>query len=424
MVSRRLATGAAVVGLLAFVAGPGTRAEPVRDVSPAVAEDPVAGLMRRLESGQVRLPAREGLGFVPAVMAALGMQPDSQALVFAKNSLQSVFISPRTPRAIYFNDRVYLGYIPQSDLVELIAVDPIEGLQFYTFRNIHAADPPRLERQPSMCGPCHGRGAEASLLISSVIPNKDGRPFLAVKDTGPVSTDHRTPLERRWGGWYVTGAHGSQRHMGNAVARLPFYPFDLEQDGTQNLMTLAGKVDTAPYPSHTSDIVALMTLEHQVRMTNLILRMGQRSRGARAGVRPDTPPAKTLDQDIEELVAYMLFADEAPLRAPVRGSSTFAASFQQRGPRDRRGRSLRDFDLNTRLFRYALSYTIYGAEFDAIAAPVRTQIYRRLYDVLSSRDASPAFARLSTAERRAALEIMRDTKRNLPPFWTRPAAAR
>jgi hypothetical protein len=257
-----------------------------------------------------------------------------------------------------------------------------------------------------------------------VIPGQDGRPFLAVKDTAPVATDHRTPLERRWGGWYVTGAHGAQRHMGNAVARLPFYPFDLEQEGTQNLMTLAGKVDTAPYPSPMSDIVALMTLDHQVRMTNLLVRMGQRSRGMPAPVRPGAPPAQTLEQEIEDLVAYMLFADEAPLRAPVKGTSAFAASFQQRGPRDGRGRSLRDFDLATRLFKYPLSYTIYSAEFDAIAAPVRTQIYRRLYDALSGRDTRPAFARLSTGDRRATLEIVRDTKRGLPRFWRGASAAR
>jgi hypothetical protein len=422
--ARHLAAGAAIVGLLAFATGTGTRAGSPHAVTPAVEEDPVASLMRRLESGQARLPARDGFGYVRGVMAALGLESDSQTLVFAKNSLQSAHISPRAPRAIYFNDRVYLGYIPQSDLVELIAVDPIEGLQFYTFRNSHTADPPRFERQSSMCGLCHGRGAAASLLLSSVIPGKDGRPFLAVKDTAPVSTDHRTPLERRWGGWYVTGTHGSHRHMGNAVARLPFYPFDLEQEGTQNLMTLAGKVDTAPYPSPTSDIVALMTLDHQVHMTNLILRIGQRSRGARAAVGTDSPPAKTLDQEVEELVAYMLFADEAPLRAPVKGSSAFAASFQQQGPRDRRGRSLRDFDLGTRLFRYPLSYTIYSAEFDAIAALVRTRIYRRLYDVLSGKDASPAFARLSTEDRRAALGIVRDTKRGLPSFWARASAAR
>ena len=121
-----------------------------------------------------------------------------------------------------------------------------------------------------MCQICHGRGVNASLTVSSVIPGKDGRPFLAVKDTGPVSTDHRTPLEQRWGGWYVTGTHGAQRHMGNAVARLPYYPFELERENTQNRTTLSGKVDTSPYPVATSDIVALMTLEHQVGAVNRI----------------------------------------------------------------------------------------------------------------------------------------------------------
>ena len=113
----------------------------------------------------------------------------------------------------------------------------------------------------------------------------------------------------------------------------------------------------------------------------------------------------------------MLFAAEAPLRAPVEGLSTFAATFPQRGPRDKRGRSLRDFDLDTRLFKYPLSYMIYSAEFDAIAAPLRMQIYQRLYDVLTGKDKSPVFARLSAGDRRAVLEIVRDTKPGLPRFW-------
>ena len=190
--------------------------------------------------------------------------------------------------------------------------------------------------------------------------------------------------------------------MGNALARLPFYPFNLEQDGTQNQTTLAGKVDMARCPAATSDIVALMTFDHQVRMTNLILRVAQRS---------------DLEKAIDELVDYMLFVEEAPLAGSVTGVSTFATSFAARGPRDRQGRSLRDFALERRLCKYPLSYMVYSEAFDAIPTPIRTRIYRRLYDVLIGKDTAPRFGRLTAADRRAILEIVRDTKRSLPAFW-------
>jgi hypothetical protein len=415
-VTRHLWAGIVVLAFSAAAFIPAVSAQSTKGNVGRAPDDPVARLLGRLETGRARLDARlDRRGHLASLMTALAIRDDSQTLVFAKNSLQSALISPRTPRAIYFNDQVYIGFIPQSDTIELIGVDPVDGLMFYTLTT-GGPGTPRLERQLTACAGCHGRGDRAALTISSVIPNRDGRPFLAINRTGPVSTDHRTPFERRWGGWYVTGTHGSQRHMGNAVARQPFYPFDLEQEGTQNRATLAGKVDMSTYPAQTSDIVALMTLEHQARMTNLILQTGQRSRAPRTSA-IDDEAAKALDAGIEELVAYMLFADEAPLRAPIKGVSTFSVTFPERGPRDTRGRSLRDFDLHTRLFKYPLSYMVYSAEFDAITAPVRTKIYQRLFDVLTGKNTSPSFARLSSADRLAILEIVRDTKPNLPGFW-------
>ena len=116
------------------------------------------------------------------------------------------------------------------------------------------------------------------------------------------------------------------------------------------------------------------------------------------------------------MVKYMLFADEAPLKAPVTGVSTFTKTFPQRGPRDKQGRSLRDFDLKTRLFRYPLSYMIYSAAFDALPDMARERVYRRIFDVLTGKDQSKTFARLSAENRRAALEILRETKPNVPAY--------
>jgi len=224
-------------------------------------------------------------------------------------------------------------------------------------------------------------------------------------------TDHRTPLEDRWGGWYVTGTHGGMRHIGNAVGHDSAHPEVLDLRETLNLTSLEKKFDTRGYLSGLSDIVALMTLEHQTRMTNLMIRTGWEARIA-------DPLAKAqYETDLESLVTYMLFADEATLQSPIVGVSTFTKTFPKRGPRDRQGRSLRDFDLQKRIFKYPLSYMVYSEAFDGLPDQVRVRVYRRLYDVLTGRDQSDKFKRLSPDDRRAVLEILRETKRGLPGYF-------
>jgi hypothetical protein len=204
---------------------------------------------------------------------------------------------------------------------------------------------------------------------------------------GAIITDHRTAFADRWGGWYVNAAHGEQRDRANAVSTDPAAP--------EELHPLTMKFAPRGYLSSTSDIVALMTFEHQTQMTNFITRLGW---VARMGERP-------LDSDLEALVSYMLFADEAPLRDPIEGVSAFTKTFPRHGPRDSHGRSLRDFDLHTRLFRYPLSYMIYSRAFDALPDPVRTRVYRRLHDELAAH------------KREDVIDILRETKPALPDFW-------
>jgi hypothetical protein len=225
-------------------------------------------------------------------------------------------------------------------------------------------------------------------------------------------TDHRTPLSGRWGGWYVTGTHGSQTHLGNNTNLVdPVRSGGPSTLPTQNLVSLSDLFDTSRYMVPTSDIVALMTLEHQTRMTNLIIRIGW---DGRLGT-----PADKLNPEIEEMLKYMLFADEEPLREPVKGVSTFTETFSRRGPRDPQGRSLRDFDLRTRLFRYPLSYMIYSAAFDGLPDQVRDRVYQRLYEILTGADPSKTFAQISPETRQAILEILRATKSNLPAYWSK-----
>lgn len=373
------------------------------------ADDAAQRLADQLAHGAA-LDARSGpLGFLPALLDRLHVGTDSQMLVFSKTSFQAARISPGHPRAIYFNDDVAVAYVPGAPTLEIAAVDPTQGPVFYTMTV--AGDRPSIARGAT-CLRCHqgpNTAGVPGVYVGSVIPGPNGAPL---RDESAIVTDHRSPFAERWGGWYVTAARGEQPDRANAVASNPADPGTLVRDARQNLTTLAGLFDPAGYLAATSDIVALMVFEHQTQMTNLMTRVAWDARLARL-----KPRATDFDGDVEDLVEYMLFAGEAPLTVPIEGVSTFAKSFPARGPRDRRGRSLRDFDLKTRLFRYPLSYMIYSAQFDALPGVARDRIYRRLYDVLTGAPGADPFAHLSAADRAAILAILRDTKTNLPGYW-------
>jgi hypothetical protein len=375
--------------------------------------DPVAKLSKRISSGQVKLDyAAGGLGYLPALLKQLDVPVDSQVLVFSKTSIQAERISPRTPRAIYFNDDVAVGYVQNGDALELAGLDPVRGVYLYTLDTPKAAKVEFGRR--SDCTRCHEGPptlAVPGLMVSSVHPRTDPREGHG----SSFITDDRVPIGERWGGWYVTGTTGSQTNYGNNVELVDgLHPGGAAAEGTQNLTSLSEFFDTSRYLAPTSDLVALMTLEHQARMTNLLVRIGWDARIALYDKKWDDAQ---MNSEIEEMVTYMLFADEAPLKAPVAGVSTFTKTFAARGPRDRQGRSLRDFDLRTRLFRYPVSYMIYSAAFDNLPDKARDLVYQRIYDVLSGKDQSKAFARLSAEDRTAALEIVRETKSNLPVYW-------
>jgi hypothetical protein len=380
-------------------------------------EDPVAKLNQRLAQGKAKLDFRtDGLGYLLSVLENLGVNPDSQMLVFSKTSFQAAKISPKNPRALFFADDVMVGNVRGGDVLEFAALDPKQGFVFYSL-DIHRTDTPRFIRRDS-CLQCHQIPASLGvpgIMVGSVYPDATGMP---ASRAGNPTTDDRTSIQDRWGGWYVTGLHGGMNHKGNAVALNPSHPDVLETRGTQNLTSLAGKFDPAGYVSQISDIVALMTLEHQTRMTNLIIRAGWDARIAEQEGKTAEPATRVrIDSDVEELVDYMLFVNEARLFDQFKGVSTFSKTFPERGPRDKQGRSLRDFDLETRMFRYPLSYMIYSAAFDAMPDMIREPVYRRLFEVLTGKDHSEKFARLSDKDRANILSILRDTKSNLPDYW-------
>lgn len=378
-------------------------------------DDPIARLQRQLDKGETTLeydPNR--LGYLPSLLKHLGVNVDSQMLVFSKSSFQGPKISPRTPRALYFNDDVAVGSVQHGDVIELAALDPRQGVIFYTL-DVAKSKKPSFTRSDSACMSCHllpGTLNVPGLLTVSVIPSKDGS--LRFPGKGRI-IDGRTPVAQRWGGWYVTGTTEFQ-HDGNAVAPNPDQPSVLDLRGTKNLVDLAGRFDTSAYLTGTSDIVALMVFEHQTRMTNLMTRLGWETRVAIQDGKLEESRSR-LEALVDQMTTYMLFADEASIGQGISGVSTLTESFPKRGPRDRQGRSLRDFDLHSRLFRYPLSYMVYSEVFDGMPDFAKDLVYKRLYDVLSGRDTSQKFARLSAEDRAAVLDILRDTKLGLPRYW-------
>jgi hypothetical protein len=384
------------------------------------AQDGILRLSAKLASGESKLDTASGHnGYLASLLKNLDIHQDSQVLVFSKTSFQAAKISTHAPRAIYFNDNMAVGSVQEGDVFEVITLSPREGVIFYTL-DTTPASAPKFERRDALCYTCHGlhNGGVPGYVVNSVFPGPDGMPFAAGQFFQEI--DHRTPLEERWGGWYVTGTHGSQEHRGNAVAPDPTHPMDLETKGTLNLTSLTGRFDNSKYLGGSSDIVALMTLEHQSGASNLIARLNLVTQAALRDGTFYSTGGKRVDTIAQALADYLLFVDEAQLKEPIRGTSTFAQTFAERGPRDSKGRSLREFDLKTRMFRYPLSYMIYNEAFDAIPNSAREKVYRRLYDILSGKETGPKFARLSPADRRAILEILRETKPNLPEYWRGP----
>jgi hypothetical protein len=393
-----------VCGLIAsaIIVAAVAEAQPAPPVS-----DPVEALQQRLTAGETPLEHSPGAsGYLTSLLQALHVPVDSQVLVFSKTSFQAPIISPANPRAVYFNDDTAVGFVPGGRLLEITTTDSNGRIAFYTL-DAAAAARPQFEREDFLCMACHAAAAPTGgLIVANVIPDEDGTPLFIDATRLFDITDGASPFEGRWGGWYVTGEHGAMRHNGN-VHLTAEKPIELDPRAGLNIVDLSSRLDLKPYPAASSDIVALMTLEHQLGAMNRIWRL-QSQKSA---------------ENVEALVVYLLGAGAPDLPSPVKGVSSFTRTFPARGPRDPKGRSLRDFDLQTRLFRYPLSYAIYSRAFDAIDLPLREQVYRRLFDVLSGDDTSGKFASLSPERRRAALEILAATKPDIPAYWRAAAAA-
>lgn len=384
----------------------------------AEVSDPVAKLQAKLNDGLVKLQFDDRQGYLAAVLEALEISPSSQTLVFSKTSLQLNRISPRMPRALYFNDDVYVGWCQRGDVLELAATDAKQAAMFYTLEQTDAAKP-KFVRDKGQCLSCHASGRTQNVpgyLMRSVYTEGSGRPAFG---SGTFTTTDRSPFVERWGGWYVTGTHGTMRHMGNALYEKESE--DLDRDVHANTVSLERFVRTEPYLTKHSDIVALMVLQHQTQMHNAIAAASYETRQAvfqseqmnRILDRPDgflsDSTIRRTSKAAENVVQHLLFCDEYELTSNVAGTSKFQSEFEAKGLLDSTGRSLRIFDLNKRLFQYPCSYLIYSDAFSGLPDLVRSKILQRLKNVLVTGDVVEGYEHLSREDRSAIDQILDDT---------------
>ncbi len=374
---------------------------------------PVARLQERIDRGELKMNFGEKFGYLPSLLDALGVSTNSQMLVFSKTSFQRERIAPKTPRAIFFNDDVYVGFVQGSPLLEISSSDPKLGGVFYTLEQTKVGRPKFV--RTDQCLECHASAKTMGVpghLVRSFATDENG----AVDMTSGTSlVNHRTPIVDRWGGWYVTGDSGKQHHRGNVFGKAAFARHEKEPGYLGNQAELKRFFDVSEYPVGSSDIVALMVMEHQSHMHNFLTRLSYESTIALQ----QYGHIRYLKNITEAFVRYLLFTEEAPMTSPIRGSSGFAERFAKQGPRDAKGRSLRDFDLETRLFKYPCSYLIYSDAFEQLPAKLKERIYERLFEILDGEDSSGAYEKISPESRQAIREILVATKKDLPARWSR-----
>jgi hypothetical protein len=394
------------------------------EYSASTPDNRVARLQSALQRDETALSSEKGVGYLRSLLRELKISPESQMLVFSKTSLQRDRISPRSPRAIYFNDDVYVGYCRGGDAIEIAAADPNLGAVFYTLDQT-SGEQARIERQTHRCLQCHATTESIPIpgfLVRSLFVSPSGLPILS---EGSHRVDHATPIADRWGGWYVTGTHGEQTHLGNQVIRDRKAPRPWKNDAGHNVVDLTDRFGAENYLASSSDVVALMIFEHQTHVHNLIT---QANFAARQAFYYQTGLNKALgepaDHQLEsttrriagagdKLVRGLLLVDEAPIKFPIVGSAAFREEFERAGPRDRRDRSLRDLDLTKRLFKHPCSYLIYSPAFDGLHPAMKSYVARRLREILQGQGGAE-FAHLASNDRHAIAEILQETK---PDLW-------
>jgi len=401
-------------------------------------KDAITRLQARMAGGAVKLAGNDR-ALVAELLRELNVPIESQVLVFSKTSLQRQKISPDRPRALYFSDECYVGWVP-SGLVEVTTIDPLLGPVFYQLDPGEArADATHAFKRDADCLRCHGGTFVRDIpgvFVRSLHTDVNGETLLR---GGSEVVDFRTPFTNRWGGWYVTGKHGDTLHRGNVFSEEKNNELVVDFKRGANITSLDKFFDTRRYLTNSSDIVALLVLEHQTAMQNTITRAGMNCRRMleyQAALQREMKLTSTNELAFEsvrsvfagavrDLLDDLLFYQEAELPAGLQGAPEFQQAFRAGAPRTAKGESLKDFSLKGRLFQNRCSYLIYSESFRALPELLKRRVYARLEQILTASGVEPRYAYLGDEERAQIARILRETHpelRTLPVTTARSEA--
>lgn len=370
-----------------------------------------------LEAGEKTLDLSGELALLRSLLAELQIPISSQSMVFSVTSLQKNLISPRRPRALYFNDDTYVAFVPGGRL-EVISLDPKLGSIFYISDRVRPGRVPRMERTEE-CFNCHAPAYLQNipaLLVESVIPGMTGGGERAFRRE---RTGHDIPLEQRFGGWHVTGTgEGFPQHQGNKIIQRA-------EGVAHEIPTQIGDLfEPSYYLLPTSNILPQLIQEHQVGFANRAMLAGYRTReflAQKPEQRGDL--AAQLSKLAEPLVRYLLFADEVPLpAASVPGDAEYKAAFLANRRPNGEGAALKDLDLSTRLFKHRCSYMVYTPLFTGLPPELKSEVYAQLAAALSD-SGSKSSSHLPAEEKRTIRSILQQTLPDLPPTWSQSQLA-
>lgn len=378
------------------------------------ANNDISNLQKKLKTSNDFMTNEKQFGYLLPLLKELDISVYSQMLIFSKTSQQKLLISPEIPRALYFNDDIYIGYVREG-FIEIMVTDPKLGIAFYTLEDIE--NKPFVEQQSGRCLTCHSTNHTKNvpgLQVRSHLVDPEGHPVFSA---GHPRTDHGTPLSERWGGWYVTGTHGNTTHLGNYQLPTSKRPDSFKaQLDRSNITDLSWFIDVEQYPTPDSDIVALMVFEHQVDAHNYMTRTNYAWH-----IDVHNKNVEKLDanwkQEAKQLIEHLFFVGEAKLKYPIKGTSLFSKEFATRGPFDKNRNSLRRFDLKERLFHFPCSYTVHSKRFQSLPKPVLDHIYSRMEEILSEDNKDQKYKHLIKTDRANLRELLPELLPNLKKIW-------
>ena len=398
------------------------QASPDYDLAPVLYsaskdDNTITRIQAAMDAQTFNLSGSSSAEVLRSLLDELGISVSSQVLVFSKTSLQRKMITPTNPRAIYFNSDFYVGYVP-GGLIEIVACDDPKGMMFYSL-DVNAEPEKRRFLRSQECMSCHANKNTMNvpgLLVRSVFTEQDGQPLLS---WGSLLTTPGSPVEDRWGGWYVTGRQGQTRHMGNQwVSNRDAGRDGYEATTGQNVTDLNVFFDTNKHLADTSDILALMIMEHQIHAHNTLsaakvsyLRSAYLNKAIHHGKYDVSSPSaqKMIVATADSILKMLLFADEVELPEDgIDGSDLYRDSFIGQGL-SHDGHSLRDLRLERRLFKYRCSFMIHSKSFEQLPEEIKTCVLEKLHAIVTGEDDMPGFPSLSSREKERIHGILSHT---------------